>query len=241
MIVATQGLVLHTTKYSESSVIAKIFTRQLGVRSYILKGVRSSRSRTKQNLLQPLSHVDLAVYDSPHTTINYIKDIHPATQYPNTATDSARMALVFFMNEVLYKVLHDDDPQAAIFDLVVEQLEWIDSDRVRFAMQPIVFLLKLSQLMGVEPLNNYTLRESLFSLKEGHFVAPPTTFGIEDTTLLTATASLRMHYLLASLHGEQEPVGLDCRATLRDLIDYYAIHLPDCRDLKSVEVLHALV
>ena len=53
MLLSTPGLVLHTTPYAETSVVAKVFTRQLGVRSYIIKGVRggSSRSRVKQNLL----------------------------------------------------------------------------------------------------------------------------------------------------------------------------------------------
>ena len=72
---STPALVLHTTSYSESSVIAKIFTRQLGVRSYIIKGVRKSGSKTKQNLLQPLSHLDLVVYNNPKTQINYIKEM----------------------------------------------------------------------------------------------------------------------------------------------------------------------
>ena len=67
---STQALKLHTTEYSESSVIAKIFTRQLGVRAYILKGVRKGGSKTKQNLLQPLSHLDLVVYNNPKTQIN---------------------------------------------------------------------------------------------------------------------------------------------------------------------------
>ena len=62
---STPALVLHTTQYKETSVIAKIFTRQLGVRSYILKGVRKGGSRTKQNLLQPLSYLDLVVYNNP--------------------------------------------------------------------------------------------------------------------------------------------------------------------------------
>ncbi len=54
MLLSTPGLVLHTTPYGESSVVAKVFTRQLGVRSYIIKGVRNGRSRVKQNLMQPL-------------------------------------------------------------------------------------------------------------------------------------------------------------------------------------------
>lgn len=243
MIVATPGLVLHTTKYSESSVIAKIFTRQLGVRSYILKGVRNTRSRTKQNLLQPLSHVDLAVYDSPRATINYVKDIHLAGAYPNIAMDSARMALVFFMNEILLKLLREEDPQPEVFDYVVSELERIDGDSLRFSTQPQLFLLRLSALLGVEPMNNYSLGESLFSLREGRFVQPPTLLDSPEALypLLDSEQSLQFHYVLASLHGGEFPAEIDHHQLLMNLIEYLGIHMPECRDLKSVDVLHALL
>ena len=66
---------LHTTPYSESSVVAKVFTRQLGVRSYIIKGVRGRGGRVKQNLLQPLSSLDMVVYNNEKTDLNYIKEL----------------------------------------------------------------------------------------------------------------------------------------------------------------------
>jgi valyl-tRNA synthetase len=50
MLLSTPGLVLHTTPYSESSVVVKVFTRQLGVRSYIIKGVRGRGGRVKRKL-----------------------------------------------------------------------------------------------------------------------------------------------------------------------------------------------
>ena len=40
----TKGIVLHTIKYSETSVIAKIYTEKLGLVSYMIKGVRSSKT-----------------------------------------------------------------------------------------------------------------------------------------------------------------------------------------------------
>ena len=52
MLLSTPGLVLHTTPYADTSVVAKVFTRQLGVRSYIIKGVRSRTGKVKQNMLQ---------------------------------------------------------------------------------------------------------------------------------------------------------------------------------------------
>ena len=82
---------LHTTPYSESSVVVKVFTRQLGLRSYIIKGVRGRGGRVKQNLLQPLSSLDMVVYDNPRTELNYIKELSP--RHSDTLALSSNQAI----------------------------------------------------------------------------------------------------------------------------------------------------
>ena len=96
---------MHATPYSESSVVAKVFTRHLGLRSYIIKGVRGRSGKVKQNLLQPLSALDMVVYDNPRTELNYIKEISPRHPEAFMQQDNHAVAhsLRFFMTEVLYK------------------------------------------------------------------------------------------------------------------------------------------
>ena len=77
MTLSTPGLVLHTTPYAESSVVAKVFTRQLGLRSYIIKCVRGRSGRVKQKLLQPLSSLDSTTTPGPTSTTS--RNSPPAT------------------------------------------------------------------------------------------------------------------------------------------------------------------
>ena len=39
----TKGIVLSSVKYSESSIICKIYTAKLGLQSYIVNGVRKKK------------------------------------------------------------------------------------------------------------------------------------------------------------------------------------------------------
>lgn len=242
MLETTQGLVLHTTQYSETSVITKIFTRELGVRSYIVKGVRSSKSRNKQNLFQPLSHLDLTVYNSPKKDLNFIKDMHPACQYPSLTTNPIKSSLLFFMNEVLYKTLQEQEPMHEVFDYVVDQLHQIELDEIPFSSQPQMFLLRMSTFMGIEPMNNYGLHENRFDLKEGRFVQEPvnTTLPRYQSQLLPTKESLQMHYMLAAYHGQEAPLT-DNKTALRTLISYYQSHLSEFRNFKSHEILHSIL
>ena len=55
MLNKTSGIILYTTKYADTSLIAKIYTSDFGLQSYIINGVRSKKSKSKATLFQPLS------------------------------------------------------------------------------------------------------------------------------------------------------------------------------------------
>lgn len=259
MLLTTQGLVLHTTKYAETSIIAKVFTRELGCCSYIVKGVRSARSRAKQNLMQPLSHLEMTVYNNPKKQLQYIKEMRLATPIGSLSTDGVRMALLFFMDEVLYKALKDNEPNPALFDYVVDELQLLqDSQQTAAASEsvtmrsnahfPIRFLLRTAHFLGIEPMDNYSSREPLFNLKEGRFLSTPTPTAVaadpDADYFLDPHASIQIHSCLSSTrHNGSEPsLNASQRSTtLNNLIEYYHVHLSDFKNFKSHEVLHAVL
>ena len=46
MLVSTESISLNYLKYSETSVILKCFTKSDGLKSYLLKGVRSTKKKS---------------------------------------------------------------------------------------------------------------------------------------------------------------------------------------------------
>lgn len=239
---STPALVLHTTAYSETSVIAKIFTRQLGVRSYIIKGVRKGGSRTKQNLLQPLSHLDLVVYNNPKTQINYIKEIGPHVDATHnqairqSSNQAVCNALRFFMTEVLYKTLREEEPMPELFDYVADSASFQEPNQ-RLSQHPILFLLKVSRHLGIEPLDNYSSREPLFDMQAGRFQ-------YSGECMLDAATSQLLHYYLQSLHeGSPLPIASLSQRTelINRLLEYYQMHLAEFRNFKSHEILHSVL
>ena len=231
---STTGLVLHTTAYSDTSVIAKIFTRELGVRSYILKGVRKSGSRTKQNLLQPLTHLDLVVYDNPKASINYLKEIVPHSANANIESTPINNALRFFMTELLYKTLREEEPMPQLFDYVAQAIP-THIDNV--ANLPITFLLTVSRHLGIEPLDNYSSREPIFDLRGGRF-----SYSAESS--LPSQSSMLLHYYLQFLH-DNAPCPMATLAQrnelVNNLLEYYQLHLAEFRNFKSHEILHTVL
>ena len=252
MLLSTPALVLHTTPYSESSVVAKVFTRQFGVRSYIIKGVRGGRGRVKQNLLQPLSSLDMVVYDNPKTDLNYIKEL--SSRHPDTLTQSSNQAIAhslrFFMTEVLYKALREAEPMPALFDYVEEITTHYPLPTTHL---PITFLLTVARHLGIEPRDNHCGREPYFDIQEGCYVSAPT-----ETTLSPILSAL-LHQYLSSFHlpalqaCDRRGATLslpftpfhspleDRTALINALLNYYHLHLGGFAHFHSHEILHTVL
>ncbi len=227
MLVSTPGLVLHTTPYADTSVVAKVFTRQLGVRSYIIKGVRSRTGRVKQNMLQPLTSLDMVVYDNHHRDLNYIREMSP--RQPHQPTAPVDIALRMFMTEVLYRALREEEPMQDLWDYV-ESAETSTSN----PSLPIKFMLRVARHLGIEPLDNYSHSEPLFSLQEGRYTASA------DETSLPPRLSELLHLYLSSESAPATPLD-DRRALLNGLLAYYQLHLSGFHNFTSLEILHTIL
>lgn len=231
MLMSTPGLVLHTTPYADSSVVAKVFTRQLGVRSYIIKGVRSRNGRVKQNMLQPLSSLDMVVYDNHRTNLNHIRELSP--RHRQSEPDAVTNAMRFFMTEVLYRALREEEPMQELWDYV-ENLDCSTTPQTINASMPVMFLLRVAHYMGIEPLDNHNNREQYFDLQEGRYVATPSEY------TLPAHLSTLLHRYLSSADIDT-PTLRERTDLLNALIAYFQLHLTGFHNFTSHEILHQVL
>ncbi|WP_373396659.1 recombination protein O N-terminal domain-containing protein [Algoriphagus halophilus] len=75
MLHKTSGIVLSYIRYKESSIICKVFTRELGLKSYLINGVRSQNSKSKIALYQPMTLLDMVVYNKESTGLQRISEV----------------------------------------------------------------------------------------------------------------------------------------------------------------------
>lgn len=232
MILTTRAIVLKTINYSETSVIAKVFTEDLGLRSYMIKGVRTSKNKTKQNLLQPLSLIEMVVYETPKKDIQNIKEMKLCEALRTIPFDFTKMSVILFLNEILYKSLKETTQNKPLFDFIYKNILILDAYESCPACFHLDFMLKLSQYLGFEPLNNHSNRYSYFDLQEGCFLAemkdPLTTL---DAKISTLFAEILKGELLNELNRSE-------RNYLQDiLLKYYEIHLDGFGNVHSHQVL----
>src|SRR5690606_15189127 len=104
----TKGIVINYLKYRETSIIVRIYTRQLGLKSYVVNSVRSEIPRYKIALFQPLSLLELVVYHREGVSLNRISETKLAYAFHRIPFDYYRSGIAMFVGEVLGKAIYEN-------------------------------------------------------------------------------------------------------------------------------------
>ena len=149
MINKTRGIVLNYIKYGETSIICKIYTEQFGLQSYIINGIRNSKSKNI-GLFQPLNILDLVVYHKKTSGLQRIKESKLDYAYKTLHLDMKKISVCFFLSEFLTKISQTDEDQKDNFDFMKGSLIVFDKLEVNYSNFHIQFLIKLSKYFGID-------------------------------------------------------------------------------------------
>ena len=149
MISKTKGLVLSYIKYGDTSIICKIFTDSFGLQSYIINGIRNSKSKNIA-LYQPLNILDMVVYHKKNSGVQRIKEAKLDVIYTSIHNDMKKVSVCFFLSEFLSKILNNESDQEDKFDFIQNSLIEFDRLNSRFSNFHIQFLIKLSKYYGID-------------------------------------------------------------------------------------------
>ncbi len=240
MLHTTRGIIIHTIKYSDSSVIAKIYTEKFGLRSYLVRGVRGSRkSKTRSSQLQHLALLNLVVYEKGNDQLQNLRETETAYQFSSIPFDINKGTMVLFLNEVLYKSLHEEGSNPELFGFLFDAIVKFDQMEHSFQDFHLLFLICLSKFLGFYPRNNYSVYNRYFDLQEGVFTrAKPLHNNLLDTSL-----AAKLNHVLEINHlGERIfDNTTDRNLFMEKLLDFYRLHIPGFGELKSHKVLREVL
>ncbi len=240
MIIKTSGIILHSLKYAETSIIARIYTRELGLQSYLVPGVRKTKAKIKQNLFQPLCILDLVVYHKEREGLHRIREISCPRPYSNIPYDIQKTSIAIFLAEIMQHALKSQEASPSLFDFLRDAFYHLDSTTEKIADFHLVFLLKLSRHLGFQPRNNYDASRCFFNLSEGVFQHA------EGHPEICLDKELSRHFfniMRADLHlPESLVITKEYRKKLlHKIIDYYRHHLAGMPEVKSHGILETVM
>ena len=121
-----KGISLHYYKYSESSVIAKIFTENYGLQSYVVRGIRNKASKNKLSYLHPLNIVSLEVSVNKNKGLPFVKEIRSEYNLSLTFSDMPKKFICMFISEVLMKILMEKETDKHLYNFTEKTISYLN-------------------------------------------------------------------------------------------------------------------
>lgn len=240
MLRKTRGIVLHVTNYSETSIVAKIYTEEFGMQSYLVNGVRKQKAKFNNNIFQPLSLVDLVAYQKEGQGLKRISEISCNPQFAAIPYDIVKSSVAIFLNEVVYRCIREEEANAPMFDFLHNGICSLDVTETDCSAFHLYFLVQFSRFIGFFPNESAYADNCIFNLQEGCFQNKIPEHPCFLDQLLTKYFYLLMNSGFENYHltdiSHAHKIEL-----LNALVMYFELHHTQGTQLKSHHVLHEVM
>ena len=231
-----RGVVLHTVKYGESSLVAFLLTDVLGRQNYMVQGVRSARGHgNKGALFQPMFVLEFEGLESSHMQMHRMKEVRTAFPLASVPFDVRKSTISLFMAEVLYRLIREVEPDSPLFDFVSGSVAALDGMTGGVANFHLWFLVRLSSFLGFYPGNEY-LPGGYFDIQEGLFALSMP----QHRLALSQDNSRILADFMACGVDNLASIGLS-RVQRSDfmtaILTYFGYHLDAISQVKSIQIL----
>ena len=233
-----KGIVLRCTKYTDNSVIINMYTDKYGLQSYIARGVHSRTSKVKANYFRGLMLLDMIATKKGKAGLESISEVTGARSL-TLEFDFTKSSIALFLNELLYKTIHEEEANPGLFEFLVNSLELLSLKEDNCANFHLLFMLRYSKYLGFYPSENFSATNKYFDMQEGRFVSdrPVHVYYLDETL------SRYIYELMNEKFETCEQVRItndERRSLMNALIEYYKLHNVLSADLTSQAVLAQL-
>ena len=127
MKIKTHAFVLKTTIFKESSLIIRMFTREKGKSTYIVKAAMRQKSPNKA-IYQQLNEIEIDYSHHPKKQIHPVYSVKLVEDWENICTDLKKTVLCTSMLEIIDKSYDEEIPDAETYDTLKQVMSYFDSN-----------------------------------------------------------------------------------------------------------------
>ncbi len=247
MLIRTEGIVLRSIPYKETTRLITLYTRTLGKLTLIGHGAQSIKSRFGATL-QLLSHVQAVIYIRPTRSIQILSDCSHVRIYKGISDDLTKLAVGQRICEFVLSLTEEGQDSPEIFDLLVQVLNALDSPNVDAVLLKLYFQIQLMELLGFAPAFS---RESVDEIDDsgGYLLLENGTISSQtEEGLATFFASRSVLRAFAILHRADFNIILRLQLTAEQRTELYTLvtnfmryHVPETYPVRGQRVIDQLL
>lgn len=239
MLAKTAVIVLGSVKYGDTSIILKTYSREHGLLSFIAGNVRGKKTGPlRSSMIQVLNQLEVVFYPHSKSDIKRLKEVRVPQPYQSISFDPYKNCISLFLAEVIRYFIREEEVNVPLYTFMSEAFYLLDATEEGTANFHLVFLYQLSTYLGFKPEEPsphpfFDLVNGIYTRAEpphGQYLSDPL---LEQWKTLAETDLNQLTGLRMS--GDKR------RALVEKLLVYYRLHLKDFGELKSLDVLHAVL
>ncbi len=149
MKISTPAIVLKTTLFKESSIIARLFTLEKGKNSYVIKAAMRQKSPLK-SIYQQLNEIEVNYIHSNKRQLQPIYDSKILNNWDNISTDLKKTVLSLSIIEIIDKGFDEGGKDENTYYLLKDILSYFDSKNNNYNDAFYFFVLHLFKNLGYD-------------------------------------------------------------------------------------------
>ena len=220
--------------YTSSSAILKVFTRDFGMASYIIRGL--GKKGRKSAIAQPLTRISFTTRENQKPSVNTMSNAE-LVNLSNLNTDPVKGTISIFLAETLSRIIGEESADIELFDFLDTSLDYFEHSNSYLNFH-LILLIKMSRLLGFGLSNNRSEHYRFFDLENGNFVRNQNS-GLH---VLNEQRSKAMFMLIeADDYGAEIKLGNQSRRVLlEDIVLFYTLHMEGLGQIKSLAILQEI-
>ena len=235
----SRAIVLHQIKYSETSLILKIYTEKEGLLSFIAKGVRGKKGKLRSAQFQPLNLIDLSYREARKSELRQIIDLKVIDPFTDLPFNPVKRTIAIFIAELTFNAIKEQEPNLKLFEFLYNSIHWIDLSKESYNNFHLLFMMKFTKHLGFYPMLDGDNEAKYFDLQQGVFrrSTPKHRYFI-DSEQLSAWKQL-INVKFETINNLLFSISLK-RKLLQTMMLYYKLHLIHFKELNSHHILQSV-
>jgi len=237
MLISTEAIALSSIKYSESSLIVKCFTLSEGIKSYLIKGIRSRKKNfLNLGLFQPLTILEIDANHKNNGNLESLRSAKILHPYKTIPFDIYKNSIALFLSEMLLRSIKEEEKNEALYFFIKNSLIWLDSSS-NYINFHIHFIVKFLKYLGISP------NESKINLKGFDMVNGAFSNSINKNNYISGKVITYFKEFLGTNFDTNDHTissSKERKELLEFLMKYMQIHLEDFRRPNSLNIMYDL-
>lgn len=145
---STEFILLHTTRYGDSSIILHTLSKEYGRKGFFVKNI--SR-RCVSSVFFPLAILEADIDDHVRSRMPNVRNVSLGYALNGIRNNLKKGAISVFVSEVLFRVVKEGMQDSALYDMCERNILLLDAMESDFSNFHLYFLMEFIIALGFSP------------------------------------------------------------------------------------------